>query len=255
MKKYHFVFDKTPRAKKLEKYFMYKYKNTSINKSNIIVVAGGDGFMLRVIKKYYKYKKTFYGINCGTFGFLMNRYSKSNLQKRILNSKIITINPIHVKITKTDKKSYKTIAINEISLLRQSSQTSKLKIKVNNEYLIKNLIGDGVLVSTPAGSTAYNLSIHGPILSLNSKKVALTPISPFRPRRWKGKIISDKSAISIENLEPSKRPVSAVADNNEIRNIKKIYVKVDKKIKLNLLFDKKNSLINKIRIEQIKKIN
>ena len=146
------------------------------------------------------------------------------------------------------------IAVNEISLLRQSKQTANLQIKVNQKNLIKELVSDGVLVSTPAGSTAYNLSVNGPILSLDSKKIALTPISPFRPRRWKGKLISDRSKINIINLQSKKRPISAVADNHEIRNIKKIEVKVNKKIKINLLFDKGSSLIKKIREEQ-KKIN
>ena len=146
------------------------------------------------------------------------------------------------------------IAVNEISLLRQSKQTANLQIKVNQKNLIKELVSDGVLVSTPAGSTAYNLSVNGPILSLDSKKIALTPISPFRPRRWKGKLISDRSKISIINLQSKKRPISAVADNYEIRNIKKIEVKVNKKIKINLLFDKGSSLIKKIKEEQ-KKIN
>ena len=146
------------------------------------------------------------------------------------------------------------IAVNEISLLRQSKQTANLQIKVNQKNLIKELVSDGVLVSTPAGSTAYNLSVNGPILSLDSKKIALTPISPFRPRRWKGKLISDRSKINIINLQSEKRPISAVADNNEIRNIKKIEVKVNKKIKINLLFDGGSSLIKKIKEEQ-KKIN
>ena len=146
------------------------------------------------------------------------------------------------------------IAVNEISLLRQSKQTANLQIRINQKNLIKQLVSDGVLVSTPAGSTAYNLSVNGPILSLDSKKIALTPISPFRPRRWKGKLISDKSKITINNLQSKKRPISAVADNHEIRNIKKIEVKVNKKIKINLLFDRGSSLIKKIREEQ-KKIN
>ena len=146
------------------------------------------------------------------------------------------------------------IAVNEISLLRQSKQTANLQIKINQKNLIKELVSDGVLVSTPAGSTAYNLSVNGPILSLDSKKIALTPISPFRPRRWKGKLISDKSKITINNLQSKKRPISAVADNHEIRNIKKIEVRVNKKIKINLLFDRGSSLIKKIREEQ-KKIN
>ena len=254
MNKYHFIFDKTKRAKKLKKIFK-KYKNFSIYKSNIVIVAGGDGFMLRTIKKYYQLKKPFYGINCGTIGFLMNKFSSSNLENRIKKTKVFNINPIEAKIVTAGKKRINTIAVNEISLLRQSRQTAILKLNINKKNLIKKLISDGVIVSTPAGSTAYNLSVSGPILSLNSGKLAITPISPFRPRRWKGKVVSEKSRIFIENLQHEKRPVSAVADNNEFRNIKKVEIRVNKKIKFTLLFDKGSSLIKKIKIEQRKKLN
>ena len=145
------------------------------------------------------------------------------------------------------------VAINEVSLFRQSRQTASVKLKVGNQTIIKKLIGDGVLISTPAGSTAYNLSVHGPILSLNSGKLAITPISPFRPRRWKGKIISNRSVVKVYNLDPLKRPIAAVADNAEVRSVKSLFIKVDTKIKLNLLYDKDRSLMNKIKIEQLRK--
>ena len=148
---------------------------------------------------------------------------------------------------------FSAIAINEISLLRQSRQTTSLKIENNKKILIKKLISDGVLISTPAGSTAYNLSVHGPILSLDSKKIAITPISPFRPRRWRGKIVNDKSKITITNLNPSKRPISAVADNLEVRNAKSIIIKTNNKIKFSLLYDKNRSLQKKIKIEQLRR--
>ena len=183
----------------------------------------------------------------------MNKNHKISLLKRkIEKAKKFSINPIEVKITNTKKKTFKMIAVNEISLLRQSKQTANLLIKINKKNLIKELVSDGVLVSTPAGSTAYNLSVNGPILSLDSKKIALTPISPFRPRRWKGKLVSDKSKINIINLQSKKRPISAVADNNEIRNIQKIEIKVNQKIKISLLFDRRSSLIKKIKEEQKK---
>tara|TARA_Y100000816_G_C26028110_1_gene538054 strand:+ start:287 stop:1048 length:762 start_codon:yes stop_codon:yes gene_type:complete len=253
MDKFHFIFDTNKKSQLLKK-SLKRYKKYSINKCHIIVVAGGDGFMLRILKKYYNFKKPFYGINCGTVGFLMNKNHNSYLLKRISKANKFIINPIEVKITNIKKKIFKMIAVNEVSLLRQSKQTANLQINVNQRNLIKELVSDGVLVSTPAGSTAYNLSVNGPILSLDSKKIALTPISPFRPRRWKGKLISDRSKIIINNLQSKKRPISAVADNYEIRNIKKIEVKVNKKIKINLLFDKGSSLIKKIKEEQ-KKIN
>ena len=167
MNKYHFIFDKNKKTHLLKKK-LKNFKKYSIKKCNIIVVAGGDGFMLKNLKKFYNFQKPFYGINCGTVGFLMNKNQKISLLKRkIEKAKKFSINPIEVKITNTKKKTFKMIAVNEISLLRQSKQTANLLIKVNKKNLIKELVSDGVLVSTPAGSTAYNLSVNGPILSLN----------------------------------------------------------------------------------------
>ena len=153
----------------------------------------------------------------------------------------------------TNNKTRKSIAINEVSILRQSRQAANLLIKSNSKNIIKKLVSDGVLVSTPAGSTAYNLSVHGPILNLNSKKISIAPISAFRPRRWVGKIVSDKSKVIIKNLSPKKRPISAVADNVEVRNAKKIIIKVQNKIKFSLLYDKNTSLQKKIKLEQLRK--
>ena len=171
----------------------------------------------------------------------------------LLKAKIITISPLEMKVIAKKNLAKKYIAINEVSILRQSRQAASLSIKLGKKKMIKKLIADGVLVSTPAGSTAYNLSVHGPILSLNSKKLSVAPISPFRPRRWKGKIINDKNLISIKNLNPQKRPISAVADNIEVRNAKSIKVKVNHKIKFKLLYDKNSSLQKKIKLEQLRK--
>jgi NAD+ kinase len=255
MKKFHFVFDTTTKSKKLKKNILRYNKNHSVKKSDTIIVAGGDGFMLRTMKKYYKFEKPFYGINCGMIGFLMNKYISSNLIEKINKSKLIIINPLEIKVKNFFGKKRSFLAINDLSLFRQSKQTAFLNLKINKKNLIKKLIGDGILVSTPAGSTAYNLSIHGPILSLNSKKIAITSISPFRPRRWKGKIVSDRTKIFITNLDPKKRPVAAVADNNEIRNVIKVNISVNKKIKFKLLFNSNESLSKKIKLEQRKKIN
>ena len=208
--------------------------------------------MLNILKKYAKFKKPFYGINCGTFGFLMNKYASTNLEKKIKKAKKITINPL--EIISSDKKNGKNlIAVNEISIFRQSRQTASLRLEVGKKTIIKKLIGDGVLISTPAGSTAYNLSVHGPILSLNSGKLAITPISPFRPRRWKGKTVSNNMIIKLTNLDPKKRPVAAVADNIEIRNIKSLKIKIQKKINLTLLHDPERSLVKRIKLEQLRK--
>jgi NAD+ kinase len=250
--KLHFIFDKTKKALEFKTFVKKKYKNFSILESDCLIVAGGDGFMLQVLKKYYKYNKNFYGVNCGSYGFLMNKKSNQNLEIKISKAKKTIINPLEV-IAKTSNQKKKFIAINEVSLFRQSRQTSSLKLSIKNKSIIKKLIGDGILISTPAGSTAYNLSVHGPILSLNSGKIAITPISPFRPRRWQGKTVSDKSNVMIKNYDPIKRPVAATADNIEIRNVLSLSAKVNKKIKFRLLYDKDTSLVKKIKIEQIRR--
>ena len=253
--KYNFylIFDKTKSSFKIKSFLIKKFKTTTLKKSDIIVVIGGDGFMLQTLKKLYKFKKPFYGINSGNYGFLMNKFSNKNFLNNLKTSSIVKIHPLEMIVTTKTKHVKKSIAINEVSILRQSKQASSISITANKKNIIKQLTSDGVLVSTPAGSTAYNLSAHGPILSLDSKKLAVTPISPFRPRRWKGTIVSDKSRIIIKNLDSNKRPISAVADNFEVRNANTIIVKANKKITFNLLYDKKNSLYKKIKIEQARK--
>ena len=255
MSKFNFIFDNTNKAKKLKKKILKNYKNYSPKNAEVIVVSGGDGFMLKTMKKFNKFKKPFYGINCGSVGFLMNKYTMKKIEYKIKKAKIIQINPLQIITRSKENKKNAFLAINELSLLRQSKQTALLKLIVYKKVLIKKLIGDGVMISTPAGSTAYNLSVNGPILSLNSKNLAITPISPFRPRRWKGKIISDNAKISIINLDPQKRPVAAVADNNEIRNVVSVSASVNKKIKFKLLFNSGESLFKKIKSEQKRKIN
>ena len=253
VKKIHFVIDNTNKAKSFRKKFYKTYKNYHPKISDVIVVLGGDGFMLQTLKKYQKYDKPFYGLNRGTFGFLMNKFKSQNIKKNISRSKLVSISPLEAKITTTKNKIQSAFAINEVSLLRQSRQTASLRITSGNKVIIKKLISDGVIISTPAGSTAYNLSVHGPILSTNSKKLAVTPISPFRPRRWKGKILPSSTLIKIINLNIKKRPVSVVADNLEVRNIKNVKIKTNNSIKFKLLYNKNNSLAKKIKLEQIRK--
>ena len=247
------ISDKNEASLKIKFILEKKIKFLPIIKSNFIVVIGGDGFMLQTLKKFYKFKKPFYGINSGDYGFLMNKFSEKNTVKNLNKAKIISIYPLEMLVKNKFGKIKKSIAINEISILRQSKQAASISINTGSKQIIKKLISDGVLISTPAGSTAYNLSVHGPILNLDSKKISISPISPFRPRRWKGKIISERSKITIKNLNPKKRPISAVADNVEVRNAKDIKVKINKKISFNLLYDKNNSLQKKIKIEQIRK--
>ena len=247
------IFDKTYYSLKIRNILIKKVETTSLKKSNVIIVLGGDGFMLQTLKKLYKYKKPFYGINSGNYGFLMNKFSSKDFIKNLKISHNIKIYPLQMTVRTKSHQIKKSIAINEVSILRQSKQASSISITSNKKNIIKNLISDGVLVSTPAGSTAYNLSAHGPILNLDSNKLTVTPISPFRPRRWKGTIVSDKSKITIKNLDCNKRPISAVADNFEVRNAKTIMIQSNKKIFFDLLYDKKNSLYKKIKIEQVRK--
>ena len=252
-KKLHFVFDKTNKANQQKKRLLRKFKSYAPHEADTIVVLGGDGFMLQTLKKLGKFNKPFYGINMGTYGFLMNKFKTGKFIENLSKSKPITISALQMIAKTKNNTTKKGIAINEISMFRQSKQAATIQIKKGKKIIMKKLISDGVLVSTPAGSTAYNLSVHGPILSLNSKKLAITPISPFRPRRWKGTIVSDKSVININNLNTKKRPVSVVADNVEFRNIKNVKIYINRKIKFNLLYDSKNSLSKKIKIEQVRK--
>ena len=242
------ISDTNKKSLKIKKFLTKKLKINQIKKPNLVIVIGGDGFMLKTLKKNKNPLNLFYGINSGNYGFLMNRFFENNIIKNLTKAKMIIISPLEMVV---NKKKY--LAINEVSILRQSRQAASISIKSNSKYVIKKLVSDGVLVSTPAGSTAYNMSVHGPILSLNSKKISVAPISPFRPRRWKGKILTDKANILIKNLNFLKRPVSAVADNIEIRNAKSISIKMNHKIKFKLLYDKNRSLQNKIKLEQLKK--
>jgi len=247
------ISDKNKKSLKIKSFLLNKIKILSLIKSKLTIVIGGDGFMLQTLKKNKNSSKLFYGINSGNYGFLMNKFSIKNTIRNLSKAKMISISPLEMKVKNKKGLIKKTLAINEVSILRQSRQAAFLSIKVGSKVIIKKLVSDGVLVSTPAGSTAYNLSVHGPILSLNSKKLSIAPISAFRPRRWRGKIISEKSKIVIKNLNPLKRPISAVADNLEVRNAKSISIKTNNKVKFNLLYDNNRSLQKKIKIEQARK--
>ena len=253
MKNIQIISDKNLRSLRIKKTLLNILKKIKLKKSNRIIVIGGDGFMLQTLKRNKKSKGLFYGVNSGNYGFLMNKFSSKNFIKNFTKSKIVSISPLEMTVRNNKNITNKHIAINEVSILRQSRQAASLSISHGSKQIIKELVSDGVLVSTPAGSTAYNLSVHGPILSLNSKKLSISPISPFRPRRWKGKIVGDRSKIVIRNLNPKKRPISAVADNIEVRNAKNIIVKTNQKIKFNLLHDQNRSLQKKIKIEQLRR--
>ena len=253
MENIQIISDQNYSSLKIKKLLIKKIKAYNFFKKNLTIVIGGDGFMLQTLKKNKNLKREFYGINSGNYGFLMNKFSSKNIIKNLLKVKMISISPLEMTVKNKKNQTKKSLAINEVSVLRQSRQAASLSIQQGSRQVIKKLVSDGVLVSTPAGSTAYNLSVHGPILSLNSKKLSIAPISPFRPRRWKGKVVNDKTKITIKNLNPSKRPISAVADNLEVRNAKTILIKINNKIKFNLLYDKNRSLQKKIKIEQLRK--
>ncbi len=253
MKKFQIISDNNNKSKRIKSILLKKINKFKFKRSNIVIVIGGDGFMLKTLKKNKKINNLFYGINSGNYGFLMNKFNKKNILNDLNKSKMITISPFLMTVNNKNNDIKKSLAINEVSILRQSRQAAKIEVKINKKILIKRLISDGVLVTTPAGSTAYNLSVHGPILNLNSNKIAVTPISPFRPRRWKSRILSNKSKVIIKNLDISKRPISAVADNTEFRNAKSVIVKIDNKTKFNLLYNSNSTLEKKIKIEQSKK--
>lgn len=252
-KKINIISDNNVKSKKIKFLLIKKLKKVKYLRPNLRIIIGGDGFMLKTLKKNKNLKNIFYGINSGNYGFLMNKFSKEKIIKNLNKSKVTTISPLEMKVINNKNSVKNYLAINEVSILRQSRQAANLSIKLNSKFIMKKLVSDGVLISTPAGSTAYNLSVHGPILNLNSKKISIAPISAFRPRRWLGKIVSDRSNIMITNLNSAKRPVSAVADNLEVRNAKKIIVKVQKKIKFKLLYDSNRSLQKKIKLEQLRK--
>ena len=208
MSKIQIISDKNNKSLKIKELLIQKINQYKFKKENLIVVIGGDGFMLQTLKRNKNSKKNFYGINSGNYGFLMNKFSYASFIKNLSKTTKISISPLEMIVKNKKNQIKKSLAINEVSVLRLSRQAAVLSIKQDSRLIIKKLISDGVLVSTPAGSTAYNLSVHGPILNLNSKKLSISPISPFRPRRWKGKVVNDKSKITITNLNPIKRPIS-----------------------------------------------
>ena len=229
-----------------------QYGINSLDNADVIVVLGGDGFMLEAIKSHMSHNLPLFGLNYGSIGFLMNASNKDDLIKRINLSQSIVIAPLSMKVKSFDGNSHEAIAINEVSLLRETHQASKIKISIDDKVRLDELICDGILISTPSGSTAYNLSAHGPILPINADVLALTPISAFRPRRWKGAILNNRSEVRFEVIDGKKRPVSAVADSTEFRDIESVTVKQDNENSIQLLFDEQHSFEERILNEQFK---
>jgi NAD+ kinase len=223
------------------------------SEADVLVVLGGDGFMLHVLHEMLDWGRLrpCFGLNLGTVGFLMNKLaSKRAIVERVGRARSVAVRPLEMRVVTQDDRECSYYAINEVSLLRETRQTAKLEVKVNGKVRMAELAGDGVLVSTPAGSTAYNLSANGPILPLGSNMLALTPISPFRPRRWRGAILPDSAEVEFRVREPEKRPVSAVADQKEIRDVKDVRIATARDKELTLLFDPGASLEERIFAEQ-----
>ncbi len=221
--------------------------------ADVIIALGGDGFMLQTLHNMLDRRRPpvpVFGMNLGTVGFMMNEWRRHGIEERLTRAKPFKVSPLVATVMGVDGRVHQAPAINEVSLLRETRQTAKLEVTVNDRIVLPELACDGILVATPAGSTAYNLSAQGPILPLGSNMLALTPISPFRPRRWRGAILPDKARISVRVLDPAKRPVSAVADQREFRDVAEVSIAIDRARELTLLFDPEHALDDRITMEQ-----
>ena len=249
-----FVASERPEAQDAKARLDARYGSAAPAQADVVVALGGDGFMLETLHRILEADgpdpKPIYGMNCGSVGFLMNDFREAGLLERIGAAEAAVIHPLAMTATDQAGKPAHALAINEVSLLRQTYQTAKLRILIDGKERMPELACDGVLVATPAGSTAYNLSAHGPIIPLDGSVLALTPISAFRPRRWRGALLRHTAKVTIEVLEPEKRPVSAVADNFEVRRVTRVEVAEDRSISLRMLFDAGRGLEERVLAEQ-----
>jgi NAD+ kinase len=252
MNRIAFIASDAPDAQQAAEDLRARYGEVPQDEADAIVALGGDGLMLRALHEYMSKGKPIYGMNRGSLGFLMNEYEAEGLMERLDNAKIETIHPLLATVTSDDGATYSARAINEVSLLRQSYQAAKLKITIDNKTRLEELICDGILVATPAGSTAYNLSAHGPILPINAPLLALTPISAFRPRRWRGALLPNHAKVAIAVLEAEKRPVNAVADHIEFKSVTEVVVQEDKTSACLIMFDGEHSWDERILAEQFR---
>ena len=248
--KLHFKSSKNKQAKQLFDEMVEKYSQYSLENSEVIVALGGDGQMLSCLKDSIEFEIPVFGINCGHVGFLMNEYKQTDLIERIQNAETAPIHPLLMQARQINGEQKEALAINEISLLRQTHNAAHCQITVNSRIELQQLVCDGVMVATPAGSTAYNLSAHGPIIPIGTELLALTPISPFRPRRWHGALLPASSKVNIKVLSPEFRPQSATADSLEVRNIEEVTIRQASEITLRLLFDAGTSLAERTIQEQ-----
>ena len=248
--KFHFIASENPEAKEALKVLIKRYDQTKLDLSDVIIAIGGDGMLLKALRNSIEKNKPVFGLNKGNVGFLMNELSFDNLENRIQTARKVKMHPLFMSAHKINGNIFTELAVNEVSILRQTHQAAHLKITVDKKERLNELVCDGILVSTPIGSTAYNLSARGPIIPLNANILALTPISSFRPRRWRGALLPQRVKIRIEVLNYDTRPVSATADNVEARDIKYIEISTDKTKKLTILHDSDHSLDERIMKEQ-----
>jgi NAD+ kinase len=244
-----FLAAETPEAQRARRRLEKRYGTCNPRRARVVVALGGDGFMLETLHRFLDHGLPIFGMNCGTVGFLMNRYAEAGLPARIDAAQTVRLHPL-LMIARTGSRVRRAHAINEVSLLRQTRQAAKIGIRIDGKTRLPELICDGAMVATPAGSTAYNLSAHGPILPLGSDVLALTPISAFRPRRWRGAILPHGAEVIFDIREMDKRPVSAVADFTEVRDVSEVTVREDRSITLNMLFDPEHNLEERILTEQ-----
>jgi len=245
-----FVASDRPEAQEAKVSLEARYGAATEDEADVVVALGGDGFMLEVLHRSLATRRPIYGMNRGSVGFLMNDYREDGLAERIAAAELSHIHPLRMVAVDAAGQEHGALAINEVSLLRETRQTAKLRILIDGRPRLQELICDGAMVATPAGSTAYNLSAHGPIIPIDAQVLALTPISAFRPRRWRGALLSHRARVTFEILEADKRPVSAVADNVEVRNVVRVEVVEDRSISLAMLFDAGRSLEERMLAEQ-----
>ncbi len=245
-----FTASDRPEAQEARARLETQYGHVDEADAQVIVALGGDGFMLETLHRTLATGKPIYGMNRGSVGFLMNDYAEDNLPQRIAGAERAVIHPLAMTAVDRTRTNHRALAINEVSLLRQTRQTAKLRVSIDGKVRMEELVCDGALLCTPAGSTAYNLSAHGPIIPLNAQALALTPISAFRPRRWRGALLPHTARVTFEVLEADKRPVSAVADNFEVRNIVEVHISEARDIALCMLFDAGRSLEERVLTEQ-----
>jgi NAD+ kinase len=245
-----FVASPIPEAQKARGRLGKRYGIYSPAKADVVVALGGDGLMLQTLHKFMQSGKPIYGMHRGTVGFLMNDFSETNLLERINAAETALIHPLVMRARDISGRVHEHHAINEVSLFRQSYQAARLRIRIDGKERLAELTADGIMVATPAGSTAYNLSAQGPIIPINAPLLALTPISPFRPRRWRGALLPADARITVDVIEPDKRPVAAVADHDEVRSVRSVDIRMDHKIAIKMLFDPGHSLDERILREQ-----